>query len=271
MFNLNNGGLLELIAQNANATWFYVAYIGFLLLTITAAYLLGSINSAIIVSKLVYHDDVRRHGSGNPGLTNTLRTYGKGGAGLVLLGDVLKTVIAVCIAGVLFGFGYVPSDTAFILRCAIANDGMCFVAGLFAVLGHVFPVYYNLKGGKGVLSTAALALIVSPIPFLILLVVFILIVSTSKYVSLASVSVATLYPIVMNAYIRYITGAPLPGLVSLSTIILAILIVWRHKENLKRISERTENKISFKKKPAFKAEALDAEGTDFNEADNDGE
>ncbi len=250
MFSLNRGGLIGYLALTSSfpsEAWFYVTYMAFLLITIVASYLLGSVNSAIIVSKVIYRDDVRKHGSGNPGLTNTLRTYGKGAAGLVLLGDMLKTVISIFIAGVLFGFYYLPSDMAGIFRVSL-NDGMCFVAGLFSVLGHVFPIYYKFKGGKGVLSTATLALMVSPMPFLILLVIFVLIVATSKYVSLGSVSVAVLYPILLHAYIGYVGGVYPPGLVTLSSIILAILIVWRHKENLKRISERTENKISFKKK-----------------------
>ncbi len=262
MFDLNGSGVLGCIHFSSDA-WYYITYFSFLLITIIASYLLGSVNSAIIVSRVIYRDDVRQHGSGNPGLTNTLRTYGKGAAGLVLLGDMLKTVISICIAGLLFGFGYMPSGVAGIFRVSL-NDGICFVAGLFSVLGHIFPVYYKFKGGKGVLSTATMALVLSPTPFLILLLVFILIVWASKYVSLASVSVAVLYPILVHAYTKYVAGANLPGLVSLSTIILAIIIVFRHKENLKRISDRTERKISFKKKPEFKAEAResDEEGGD---------
>ncbi len=263
MFSLNDGGLFKYLTSVISGEgWSYAFYFGFLIITIAISYFLGSINSAIIVSKLVYHDDVRRHGSGNPGLTNTLRTYGKGGAGLVLLGDMLKTALAIAVAGVLFGFGYAPVEMLGIFRCSIANDGMCYVAGLFAVLGHVFPIYYGFKGGKGVLSTATLALILSPLPFLMLLALFIAIVAMSKYVSLASVTVAILYPVLLNGYVKYLTNYALPGLVSMSVIVLAILIVWRHKENLKRISDRTENKISFKKKPAVKKDEADEEGDD---------
>ncbi len=253
MFNLNNGGLFMYFFGKGGIfvgdphfvlisnIYLLVA----LLVTIVSAYLLGSINSAIIISKLLYKDDIRTHGSGNPGMTNMLRTYGLGGAGLTLLGDVLKCVLAISVAGVLFGFNYIAGISM--------GDGYCYVAGMFAVFGHVFPVYYKFKGGKGVLATAAMALMLSPIPALLLLLVFVAMVAVSKYVSLGSVTGAVLYPVMVNAYFRFVFSTNevtlgVPGLISLSTIIIAILIVWCHRENLKRISNRTERKISIGKK-----------------------
>ena len=114
------------------------------------------------------------------------------------------------------------------------------------MLGHVFPIYYKFKGGKGVLATAAMALILTPIPFVILLLLFIGIVAASKYVSLGSVSVASLYPVLVAGYVKFL-GIPTLSIMTLSTILLAIFIVWCHRENLERISERTERKISFGK------------------------
>lgn len=242
MFNLNEGLLVYLFGNGkpVNTTAFYITYISFILVSLVSAYLLGSINSAIITSKLLYHDDIRKHGSGNPGLTNMFRTYGKGGAGLTLLGDVMKNAVAIFIAAVLFGFNYIKGISD--------SDGFCYVAGLFAIVGHMFPVYYKFKGGKGVLSTATVALILAPIPFLILFAIFAGIVAISKYVSLGSVSAAILLPVVVNAYFRIALSAQTPGMISLSTVIIAILIVWCHRGNLQRISDRTERKISFKKK-----------------------
>lgn len=224
---------------------YFLVFSLFVFMAIAIPYLLGSVNSAIIISKCLYKDDIRRHGSGNPGLTNMLRTYGKGAAGLTLLGDVMKSALGVLIGGILFGFNYSGG-----IAC---GDGIGFVylSGLFAVLGHVFPIYYKFKGGKGVLSTATIALIYSPIPFLMLLLLFILVVAVSKYVSLGSVTVAVLYPVLINGYFKFVfPSAPNaePGLCALSTIAIAILIVWCHRENLKRISNRTERKLSFKKK-----------------------
>ncbi len=241
--SLLNEGLIYRIVESASFTevWHILALkIGFIVFVIVAAYLLGSINSAIIISKLLYKDDVRRHGSGNAGMTNMLRTYGTRAAVLTLLGDMLKTLLAILVAALLFGFHY---------NYAISlDDGFCYVAGLFAVLGHVFPIFYGFKGGKGVLVTSTMALILTPIPFLLLLAIFIATVGASKYVSLGSVTVAVLYPVVVNAYIKFIFQAQAPGILSLCTVILAIFIVWCHRENLKRISNRTESKISFGKK-----------------------
>ena len=247
MYNLNEGLIVYL--QNtkhiteAALPWIII---GAALAVFLISYMLGSLNSAIIISKAVYKDDIRRHGSGNGGLTNMLRTFGKGAAGLTLLGDVMKTVIALLITGAVFGFGYVGG-----VSVGGNGDGFCYLAGMCVTLGHVFPCFYRFKGGKGVLATATMALILTPIPFVFLLLLFVLIVATSKYVSLGSVSVAVLYPIVVNGYFKFVfqnTDRMLPAFVALSTIILAILIVWCHRENIKRISTRTERKISFKKK-----------------------
>jgi len=207
-------------------------------------YLFGSINSAIIVSKTLFHEDIRTKGSGNAGMTNIQRTYGNGPALLTLVGDLGKTALALLFAGVLFGFQYVGG---------ISTSNFVYVAGLFAVLGHVFPVYYKFKGGKGVLATATMALILAPIVFLILFAIFVAIVYFSRYVSLGSVSVAVLLPIVVDGYFKVVFGGaeittPAPAFVSLSCIVIACLIVWCHRENLQRIGNRTERKLSFKKK-----------------------
>ena len=256
MFNLNEG-LWNYIYNTANLepdTWKTVLLtVGFALAAVACGYLLGSINSAIIVSKILYKDDIRRHGSGNAGMTNMLRTYGLRAAVLTLSGDLLKTVFAVVIGSVLGGFGYfggisiggscilpISSTEGFILP-------LNYMAGLAAVIGHILPVYYKFKGGKGVLCTATLALVLTPIEFAILLLVFVGMVAWSKYVSLGSVCVAVLYPVIVRFNSRLVLGMELSGITALCCIILAIFIVWCHRANLKRISERTENKISFKK------------------------
>ena len=211
----------------------------FVFISIVCAYLLGSINSAIIVSRVLYKDDIRKHGSGNAGLTNTLRTYGKRAAILTLIGDMAKTAISILIAGLLLGMNYKFGMSY--------NEGWCYLAALASVIGHIFPIYYGFKGGKGVLSTATAALILTPVIFLILLAVFVAVVAMSKYVSLGSVSVAVLYPVAVSAQIKLCFTA-MHGLMAISVIALAIIIVWCHRGNLKRISDRTERKLSFKKK-----------------------
>ena len=230
--NLNYGILANVYGESCPL---YV-YILLVLAVSVISYLLGSVNSAIIISRAMYNEDIRTKGSGNPGLTNMLRTYGGKAAALTLAGDMLKTLIPVFIAGLVFGFGYAAGTS---------TVGECYMAGFFAVIGHVFPVYYKIKGGKGVLCTATLALVLSPIPFAILLILFVIIVSISKYVSLGSVTVAVLYPVVLNGLFSFVFERPLPLGASIASIFLAILIVWCHRENLKRISQRTERKLSF--------------------------
>jgi glycerol-3-phosphate acyltransferase PlsY len=237
MFNLNDG-LLALLS-GADTTLQYVIFFGAIVFVIVASYLFGSINSAIILSKLIYKDDIRKHGSGNAGMTNMLRTYGKGAALMTLGGDLLKTALAIFVAGLLFGFKYIGGTS---------TSEYCYMAGLFAVLGHIFPVYYGFKGGKGVLATATMALILSPIIALILIALFALVVYFSRYVSLGSVIAAMLYPVLINGYYMMRFGQPPLFVTAFATIAIAIIIVWCHRANLQRISDRTENKISFSKK-----------------------
>lgn len=243
MFNLNHGLLIYLFGELHLATeqWqITLTKIAFIIVSLVAAYFLGSINSAIIVSKVLYRDDIRNHGSGNAGLTNVLRTYGAKAALLTLFGDIMKTVIAVCIPGILLGFYYSHGVST--------GEGYCYLAGLFAVIGHVFPIYYKFKGGKGVLTTATMALVLSPVPFLLLLLVFVLIVAATKYVSLGSVTAVGLYPVLMHAYFAFALNGRMHGFTAASLILIAILIIWCHRGNLSRISNRTERKLSFKKK-----------------------
>ena len=135
------------------------------------------------------------------------------------------------------------------------GDGMCYVAGLFTVIGHIAPVYYKFKGGKGVLATAVTVLMLAPIPFLILFAIFAGIVAISGYVSLASITSVVLLPVILHGYFAVVFSSvtnPLPGLAALSSIIIAILVVFCHKDNIQRISNKTERKFSFKKAPEVK-------------------
>jgi glycerol-3-phosphate acyltransferase PlsY len=199
---------------------------------VVSGYLLGSINFAIIISSTQYKQDIRNFGSNNAGMTNMMRTYGKKAAAFTFIGDVLKAVVACLLGHILLG------------------QLGAYIAGLFCILGHIFPIYYKFKGGKGVLCTSAMALILTPIEFLILLAVFVILVSWTKYVSLGSVTVAFLYPIVVSGHIKVaFNGAiKMNGVMALITILLAIIIVYCHRGNLQRISEGTERKISFKSK-----------------------
>ncbi len=249
MFNLNRGGLFAAICGSGpdvvleNVFLFFT----FFLLSIAAGYLLGSVNTAIVISKVFYKDDIRKYGSGNAGMTNMLRTFGGKAALGVLLGDMLKTALAIFIGGVLFGFGYVGGFSMGYDSLMMFMGIGTYTAGFSAVLGHIFPVYYGFRGGKGVLVSATMTLILSPILFVVMFAVFVLIVATSKYVSLGSVTSAILYPILVHG-LYGMRGTTTPPTILLIAIMIAIIITVAHKENLKRIGNRTERKLSFKKK-----------------------
>ena len=197
-----------------------------LFLSALAGYLLGSVNFSIILSRLRYRDDIRRHGSGNAGMTNTLRTYGKLPAVLVLLGDGAKGMLAAWLGGLLAGL---PG---------------AYAAGLLAVVGHMFPLYFKFKGGKGVATAAGVILGTCPPVLLLLLVVFLLVVALSRYVSLGSVTVAVVYP---PAILWYQGISPGPDTVC--PILMAVLVIWAHRSNIKRLLSGTENKLGAGKGP----------------------
>ncbi|RCX20068.1 acyl-phosphate glycerol-3-phosphate acyltransferase [Anaerobacterium chartisolvens] len=198
-------------------------------------YLLGSANSSLIVGKF-YGVDVRKHGSGNAGMTNTLRTLGKAAAALVILGDILKGVLA-CIAGLYIMRGGV---TAEIFNRDYLGDMGLMMGGIFSIAGHNWPLYFNFKGGKGILTTLSVALMMAPAMALTLLGVFIIIVALTRYVSLGSIIAAALLPV----------GSLLLGKGPVFVIfsgILALLAVFQHRENIKRILGGTERKLGEKK------------------------
>ena len=207
----------------------------YIILSVVASYLLGSINSAIIISRALYKEDIRTHGSGNAGLTNMLRTYGAMAAALTLIGDMLKAVLAVLFTSLFFGLTY---------NNGISLSEYCYLSGLAAVLGHVFPIFYGFKGGKGVLVAATMTLILCPIHFITLLLIFAVIVVISRYVSLGSIVVAALLPITVCLYIPLVCGVKLSFVIAASIIFLGGFVVWCHRSNIKRLLAGNEKKIS---------------------------
>ncbi len=200
-------------------------------------YLLGSINTAILVSKHFYHDDIRNYGSGNAGFTNVMRTYGKKAAIITLVGDILKTVLAVLIGWCVFGY-----LTAYI-------------AGFACFIGHIFPVFYNFKGGKGVLCMGAILLMLDWRIFLALFVVFVGIVMATKYISAGSVICSMMFPLMLNRMNN--TGI---YMIEFVAIAIAVIVVIKHRANLKRIFDGTESKFKFKKSQKSPEEAGNSEG-----------
>ncbi len=212
-------------------------------LTFIIPYLLGSINSAILVSKIFFREDVRNSGSGNAGTTNVMRCYGKKAALLTLLGDILKTVIAVLVGGMIMGLGYVGYGFA------VGLGG--YIAAFSCVVGHVWPIYHGFRGGKGVLCLATVVGMLSPIVLLILLLCFVGLVAFTRYISLGSVIGALLYPFLLNRISALFFSQGIVGMPTLIAMVLALLIVFCHRGNLKRLLNGEENKFSFhsSKKP----------------------
>lgn len=196
-----------------------------MILAFLAAYLIGSINSAIIVSKIMLHDDIRKYGSGNAGATNALRTLGKKGAIPVVIGDLLKAVIAILFAKL------ICSDSSLAV----------YIAGIGVVLGHNFPIYFGFRGGKGILVSLVAILFADPKIGLIAAVSAILIMAITKYVSLGSVSGAVIF-LVLGLTFRF-------GDVyfCIFAAIISLLAIIRHKTNIQRLLNGTESKLSFKK------------------------
>ena len=201
-----------------------------LLTSAVPAYLLGGVNGAIITSKLLFRKDVRDFGSGNPGLTNFYRVFGKVGALLVVAIDVFKTIAPVIFGGWVFKRYF---------------DMQLFgqaVSGFFVMLGHCFPVFYKFRGGKGVMAAGAILIVLDWRLALISWGTFILIIALTKYVSLGAMIGSALFP---PAMILFKIG----GFYEVIAVTLcAVLLIARHKANIKRLILGEEAKFSFRSK-----------------------
>jgi len=209
-------------------------------------YLLGSVNTAVVISRVFYHDDVRTHGSGNGGTTNVMRTYGKTAAIGTFVGDLAKTALSVFLGFLLMG------------------ETGAYIGGFASVVGHVFPCFFGFRGGKGVACVAALVLCTEPVAFVVLILMFIGIVAATKFISLGSVMGVMLYPLVLNrvyVLMHHTNGVPfVPTVIS---FLLMVLVIVKHRENIRRLLNGTESKFSFKKsvKPTEQKETTGSDDT----------
>ncbi len=214
------------------------------IIMIVVPYLLGGINTSIIVTKLRTGKDIRDMGSGNAGLTNTLRTQGKAIAGIVLLGDVLKAVIAVFAVKLAFFFigGINTTDVT------LGMNWVNYVSIMMVVVGHVFPVYYNFKGGKGVLAAISAIFAVDWRSAVILLSIFIVIVAITRYVSLGSCIASSMFCVTALIFTYFIDGDPSGIINSILGGLTAALIIFMHRGNIHRLLTHTEKKLGEKAK-----------------------
>ena len=192
------------------------------LLTLLIGYLLGSISTGVLLSRFVAHTDIRKQGSGNAGTTNMLRVMGKKFALLTLAGDMLKGIVAVLIGSLLVG----------------GKTGQ--ILGAFgAILGHNFPVFFGFKGGKGIATSFGCLLIVFPLQTLAAFGVFLALFLITHYVSVGSIGAAVTLPIFV------IATTPRDPVIWISVAAIGALAIWRHKANIVRLMNHTENKIDF--------------------------
>lgn len=206
---------------------------------VIASYFIGSINCSVLISRIFFHDDIRKYGSQNAGTTNMNRTYGTKVAVITLIGDMLKGVIAVLPALILLG------------------HNVAYLCALVCILGHCFPIYFGFKGGKGVATAAAVVLVLDLPSFLILLILFVSLVAATRYISLGSIMIAIFFPVVLNSLTKLFTGDVPTAMMSICAIGLTVTLVFRHKGNIKKLLDKTESKFSFRKKG-------DRSGTDTN-------
>ena len=207
------------------------------LLVMLLSYFFGCFNGSFMVSHFIIRDDVRKHGSGNAGLTNFYRTYGAKYALGVILFDMGKTVIACLIGGAAFDY--------------LAGDWMLGVllGGLGCELGHMFPVFFGFKGGKGVLVAGGAILAIQPILLPVLTIVFLLCLVPTGMVSLGSITMAAAYPVLTLVY-SFMRGLPTRDVVvcTVGAAIMGGMVIWMHRSNIQRIRDGKEYRFGQKHK-----------------------
>ena len=217
----------------------------YILAAVTAllAYFIGSINSSVILSKVFFKKDIREEGSGNAGATNMLRTHGKGFALITLAFDILKGVVAVWLAKLI---GNVISGETDMFVTNYIIPSFKFIGGFFVVIGHNYPIFFSFKGGKGVATSLGVLLTLNYQVGLIVLIFALIIMILTRYVSLGSILSGIIFIAVDISYMWFKEGEIfLPEL--LFTMLMAALLIYRHKANIVRLKNGTENKLGKKK------------------------
>lgn len=240
---------MELVLSVISNCWWMV------LLSAVVAYLLGSINTAVLVTRIVTKgkSNIRQMGSGNAGFTNVLRCVGKVPAIVTIVCDALKCVIAVLIGGFIFSFaGQLLGSQDTVFANELINCGK-YIAGVFCILGHSYPVYFHFKGGKGVVTAAALIATEDWRVFLCIIATFLIIFICTKIISISSIISAVLYApytFVMTFVFDYPSGYSLYYVImsTIAALIIGIFVIVKHKENIGRLIRGEEKKITDKKK-----------------------
>ncbi len=221
------------------------------IITAVIAYLFGSISFAVIFTKMSSKKDIREMGSGNAGFTNVLRSVGVAPAVFTLLFDFLKGVIAGFVGSWLFSVFHVDHISNFNEEMMVYGG---FIGGVFAIIGHMYPIYFGFKGGKGIVTAAAMMAVTDWRVFLMIVATFLIVFFISKIISLASITCAALYGVytfIITFFFEYKTGDfPLRFVLicSFFALFLGVFVIVKHKENIKRLLKGEEKKITAKKK-----------------------
>ncbi len=218
--------MLSQVIQQTGAAWLLLAAAGVAVIS----YCLGCFNGAVVVSKYILRDDVRTHGSGNAGLTNFYRSFGGPLTVAVIVADMLKAVLALLLASYVAGQmspGMIP----------LAK----YWAGMFCMLGHMYPCMFQFRGGKGVLSGGTIAIMADWRAALIVWGVFLIVFLITRYVSLGACCAGVSFPIAAALVFQ-------DGLVTLIAAIPSALLLWKHRGNIKRLIRKEEPKFAFRKK-----------------------
>ncbi len=204
------------------------------------AYLIGSVNFSVLISKRVAGFDVREKGSGNAGSTNVLRSVGKGAAVITLICDILKGVVAISLA-IIIGNIIQNSNKELLVQ----------IAGIAVVIGHTFPIFFGFKGGKGVATSLGIILMSNWQIGLICLVFALVLMALTRMVSLGSCGAAILFPVLtlfINENYMVLSEGKSGNTYLIYSVILAIIILFNHRSNIQRMLNGTENKIGEKSK-----------------------
>ena len=240
--------MLQTLTEIFAANWYLFLAVAVI------AYLIGSINPAVIVTKVVTKgkSDIRDMGSGNAGFTNVLRSVGKVPAIITIVCDALKCIAAVFIAYFIFvAFAKIPVEDEWFRRCFLTC--VKYFAGVFCILGHSFPIYFHFKGGKGIVTAAALMLASDWRVFLLILGTFLIVFLITKIISLGSITGAVMYApytFLVTFVFDHLLTKPCLWYVIIATacaLVIGVFATVMHKENIKRLLRGEEKKIHAKK------------------------
>lgn len=239
--------MIQILWEIFTANWYLF------LLTAVIAYLIGSINPAVIVTRIFTKgkSDIRDMGSGNAGFTNVLRSVGKVPAIITIVCDALKCIVAVFIGVLIFSFVKLPIEDAWFARCFMTC--VKYIAGIFCILGHSFPLYFHFKGGKGIVTAGALMVASDWRVFLMILATFLIVFIFGKIISRASITCAVFYApytFFITFVFDHLLTKPCLWYVIIATfasLVIGIFATVKHKDNIKRLMNGEEKKITAKK------------------------